>query len=209
MRGRAILRRLLLSFVSFPSSPPALPPKMLSLLKLAMLGLASAVAGQVDSGNGVHVPGNVPANLYEPLQHRLAFAGVDGMTVSWSSFTKLEQPQVACEHCFSGSMDNENRAIRALRESRPRWLAADCPSYSQMESTPVASTGSPTRLFPPHTTLLEPGITSELSQPSVHREVLTLSFPIRTSVKLTNLKPATQYWYMVSYTNAAYAAYRP
>lgn len=68
----------------------------------AMVACAQAQGGlppacAVDAGNGVHVPGAVPANLYEPLQHRLAFAGSDGMTVSWSSFVKLDQPEVWCE----------------------------------------------------------------------------------------------------------------
>ncbi|GAA5942725.1 purple acid phosphatase family protein [Sporobolomyces koalae] len=48
----------------------------------------------VDVGNGVHVPGAIPANLYEPLQHRLAFHGATGLTVSWSSFKQLGQPTV-------------------------------------------------------------------------------------------------------------------
>lgn len=70
----------------------------------------------VDFGNGVHgksshsfpplrtqatdpetelaVPGAIPANLREPLQHRLAFHGANGMTVSWSTFKQLEQPTV-------------------------------------------------------------------------------------------------------------------
>ncbi|KAM0747422.1 Metallo-dependent phosphatase [Meredithblackwellia eburnea MCA 4105] len=66
------------------------------LLSLAASALAQTpqILG-VDWGNGVHVPGQIPANLYEPLQHRLAYAGTTGMTVSWSTFIHLEQPQVA------------------------------------------------------------------------------------------------------------------
>ncbi|GAA5995632.1 purple acid phosphatase family protein [Rhodotorula paludigena] len=50
--------------------------------------------GATDLGNGVHVPGAIPKNLKEPLQHRLAYAGADGMTISWSSFTKWDEPTV-------------------------------------------------------------------------------------------------------------------
>jgi len=77
--------------------------------------------GTTDLGNGVHgtltlsltltlaldkahipdtpappVPGAIPKNLDEPLQHRLAFAGPTGMTVSWSSFNKQDSPTVWC-----------------------------------------------------------------------------------------------------------------
>ena len=40
------------------------------------------------------VPGAIPNNLYEPLQHRLAFHGTNGMTVSWSSFKQIDTPTV-------------------------------------------------------------------------------------------------------------------
>lgn len=43
---------------------------------------------------GVHVPGTIPCNPYEPLQQRLAYAGELGMTVSWSTFVQLDTPQV-------------------------------------------------------------------------------------------------------------------
>ncbi|KIJ60135.1 hypothetical protein HYDPIDRAFT_99288 [Hydnomerulius pinastri MD-312] len=43
---------------------------------------------------GVHVPGSVPCNPYEPLQQRLAYGGPNGMTVSWSTHAQLETPQV-------------------------------------------------------------------------------------------------------------------
>ena len=43
---------------------------------------------------GVHVPGTVPCNPYEPLQQHLAFAGSTGMTVSWSTHAQLDTPQV-------------------------------------------------------------------------------------------------------------------
>ncbi|GAA6030978.1 hypothetical protein JCM8097_008966 [Rhodosporidiobolus ruineniae] len=68
-----------------------------SILSLgAIAGLASAVAAQdyKDVGNGVHVPGAIPHNSLEPLQHRLAFAGTDGMTISWNTFTKLNTSTV-------------------------------------------------------------------------------------------------------------------
>lgn len=42
------------------------------------------------------MPEQIPANLYEPLQPRLAFAG-SGMTVSWSTFVQLDNPQVRCK----------------------------------------------------------------------------------------------------------------
>lgn len=68
------------------------------LLLSVLLGCVALVSAQttVDIGNGVHVPGAIPANLFAPQQHRLAYAG-SGMTVSWSTFLKLEQPQVICE----------------------------------------------------------------------------------------------------------------
>ncbi|GAA6013240.1 hypothetical protein JCM10207_000829 [Rhodosporidiobolus poonsookiae] len=73
-----------------------------SLITLgAAVGAASTVAAQgfwpthlKDPNVGVHIPGAIPLNPVEPLQHRLAYAGSDGMTVSWSTFAKLEQPQV-------------------------------------------------------------------------------------------------------------------
>lgn len=40
------------------------------------------------------VPGAIPNNLHEPLQHRLAFHGTNGMTVSWSSFKQIDTPTV-------------------------------------------------------------------------------------------------------------------
>ncbi|KAF8425039.1 Metallo-dependent phosphatase-like protein [Boletus edulis BED1] len=43
---------------------------------------------------GVHVPGTVPCNPVEPLQQHLAFAGAGGMTVSWSTHSQLDNPQV-------------------------------------------------------------------------------------------------------------------
>lgn len=64
---------------------------------LAQYELPPMSSCAIDSGNGVHVPGAVPANVYEPLQHRLSYAGADGMTVSWSTFVKLDQPEVWCE----------------------------------------------------------------------------------------------------------------
>jgi acid phosphatase type 7 len=43
---------------------------------------------------GVHVPGTVPCNPHEPLQHRLAYGGPDGMMVSWSTHARLDVPTV-------------------------------------------------------------------------------------------------------------------
>lgn len=127
---------------------------MLTFLKLgALASLVGLSYGQcaADLGNGVHVPGAVPANLYEPLQHRLAFAGT-GMTISWSTFTKLEQPQV---------------------------------------------------MYGEHPSKLDMIVNSTLST------TYNTSRTWNNHVKLDNLKPGTEYWYKVSYTNAAYAAYRP
>lgn len=33
----------------------------------------------------------------EPLQHRLAYSGSDGMTVSWSTFAHIKEPTVWCK----------------------------------------------------------------------------------------------------------------
>ncbi|CEQ43121.1 SPOSA6832_05014 [Sporobolomyces salmonicolor] len=72
------------------------------LVPLLKLGAAASIASTVfaqlpianDIGNGVHVPGAIPANLDEPLQHHLAFAGSTGMTVSWASFNQIQAPTV-------------------------------------------------------------------------------------------------------------------
>lgn len=85
------------------------------MLRLALLAVAAAFlgvngqyqyTGYIDLTNastplsclaestGVHVPGTVPCNPYEPLQQHLAFAGPTGMTVSWSTFAQLDNPQV-------------------------------------------------------------------------------------------------------------------
>ncbi|GAA5880670.1 hypothetical protein JCM8547_008342 [Rhodosporidiobolus lusitaniae] len=71
-----------------------------ALLKLGVAaGIVSSVVAQQDPklkdlGNGVHVPGQIPNNAVEPLQHRLAFGGHGEMTVSWSTFAKLDAPSV-------------------------------------------------------------------------------------------------------------------
>ncbi|KAI5481098.1 acid phosphatase [Pseudohyphozyma bogoriensis] len=66
---------------------------MVSAKLLALAGLVSLavayVEDQYDAGNGVHVPGP-----YDPLEHRLAFAGPGAMTVSWSTFEHLEDVYV-------------------------------------------------------------------------------------------------------------------
>ncbi|KAF8553524.1 Metallo-dependent phosphatase [Imleria badia] len=53
-----------------------------------------AVAAAFLESTGVHVPGTVPCNPYEPLQQHLAFASPTGMTVSWSTYAQLDTPQV-------------------------------------------------------------------------------------------------------------------
>lgn len=81
------------------------------MLQLSFLAVAAALVGGVDAqfidltntstwfsclaeSTGVHVPGTVPCNPYEPLQQHLAFAGPTGMTVSWSTYAQLAPPQV-------------------------------------------------------------------------------------------------------------------
>ena len=48
----------------------------------------------ITESKGVHVPGTIPCNPYEPLQQRVAYAGPNGMTVSWSTYAQLDKPQV-------------------------------------------------------------------------------------------------------------------
>ncbi|KAM0786961.1 hypothetical protein ACM66B_002380 [Microbotryomycetes sp. NB124-2] len=123
---------------------------------LIVTALAAAASAQLsnlrDVGNGVHVPGAIPANLSEPLQHRLAFAGPTGMTVSWSTFSKLDQPTV----------------YYGLKPS----------SLDQVATSDRSTTYPTSRTFNNH-------------------------------VKITGLKPNTVYYYKVSNTNTANAAYRP
>ncbi|GAA5934997.1 hypothetical protein JCM10213_000614 [Rhodosporidiobolus nylandii] len=69
-------------------------PTLVTAAALPALALAVFSSIDKDLGNGVHVPGAVPVNSLEPLQHRLAYAGTDGMTVSWSTFAQLDMPQV-------------------------------------------------------------------------------------------------------------------
>ncbi|KAK4057353.1 hypothetical protein OIO90_001420 [Microbotryomycetes sp. JL221] len=124
-----------------------------AIIGVALAAAASAQLGNLqDVGNGVHVPGAVPANLNEPLQHRLSFAGATGITVSWSSFNKLENPTV-------------------IYGESPQKL-------DQIASSTDSTTYPTSRTYNNH-------------------------------VKLTNLKPDTTYYYKVSYTNTANAAYRP
>ncbi|CEQ40888.1 SPOSA6832_02560 [Sporobolomyces salmonicolor] len=128
-----------------------------SLLKLgAVVSLASTAVAQAaipnDIGNGVHVPGAIPAELNEPLQHRLAFHGSTGMTVSWSSFIQLSQPTV--------------------------HYGTDPAKLDQVATSQVSTTYPTSRTYNNH-------------------------------VVLSGLKPATKYYYTVSFTNQGYAAYRP
>jgi hypothetical protein len=48
----------------------------------------------ITESKGVHVPGTIPCNPYEPLEQRIAYAGPNGMMVSWSTHAKLDTPQV-------------------------------------------------------------------------------------------------------------------
>ncbi|KAF8240514.1 Metallo-dependent phosphatase [Tricholoma matsutake] len=71
------------------------------LLSLLLVASAALVNGQNTSSwsclaesKGVHVPGTIPCNPYEPLQQRLAYGGPTGMTVSWSTYAQLQTPQV-------------------------------------------------------------------------------------------------------------------
>ncbi|KAK9343521.1 Metallo-dependent phosphatase-like protein [Lipomyces starkeyi] len=57
-------------------------------LVLVVLALASSVLAQIN------VPGQVPINRVEPLQHRLAYAGTTGMTVSWNTYEQINEPTV-------------------------------------------------------------------------------------------------------------------
>ncbi|GAA5966059.1 hypothetical protein JCM21900_004286 [Sporobolomyces salmonicolor] len=128
-----------------------------SVLKLgAVVSLALTAVAQSaipnDIGNGVHVPGAIPAELNEPLQHRLAFHGSTGMTVSWSSFIQLSQPTV--------------------------HYGTDPAKLDQVATSQVSTTYPTSRTYNNH-------------------------------VVLSGLKPATKYYYTVSFTNQGYAAYRP
>lgn len=46
--------------------------------------------------NGVHVPGSTPLNRFEPLQHRIAYAGKNGqsLVISWNTHIQLQEPSV-------------------------------------------------------------------------------------------------------------------
>ena len=79
------------------------PRKMWPNLLVAAAGLLLSNAQAVNEtdslsciveSTGVHIPGTIPCNPYEPLQHRLAYAGTNGMTVSWSTYAQLQAPQV-------------------------------------------------------------------------------------------------------------------
>ncbi|GAA5873771.1 hypothetical protein JCM1840_002068 [Sporobolomyces johnsonii] len=130
------------------------------LAPLLKLGAAASVASTVfaqlpianDTGNGVHVPGAIPANRNEPLQHHLAFAGSTGMTVSWASFNQIQNPTV--------------------------WYGTDPANLTMKASSNESATYPTSRTYDNH-------------------------------VALTGLKPATKYYYKVSYTNTPAAAYRP
>ena len=54
----------------------------------------TALAGLAAAQPGAHIAGTTPSNILEPLQHRLAFAGPTGMTVSWNTFSPLKSPTV-------------------------------------------------------------------------------------------------------------------
>ncbi|KAK9452081.1 Metallo-dependent phosphatase-like protein [Limtongia smithiae] len=63
---------------------------MLFLLRpsLAVAAFVAGIAAQID------IPGSIPVNKVEPLQHRLAYAGTTGMTVSWSTYEEISDPKV-------------------------------------------------------------------------------------------------------------------
>lgn len=61
------------------------------------------------------VPGNIPANPYEPLQHRLAYAGPTGMTVSWNTFSLIDQPTVWCKSCRNRCRLNQDAHVLATQ----------------------------------------------------------------------------------------------
>ncbi|KAK7203706.1 metallophosphoesterase [Myxozyma melibiosi] len=55
---------------------------------IAAFAFAVSALAQID------VPGAVPKNPLEPLQHRLAYAGPTGMTVSWNTYAEIKKPEV-------------------------------------------------------------------------------------------------------------------
>lgn len=57
-------------------------------MKSILFFIASVSAGLV------HVPGTTTDNKLEPIQQRLAYAGPNGMTVSWNTYAKLSKPTV-------------------------------------------------------------------------------------------------------------------
>ncbi|KAK9485781.1 Metallo-dependent phosphatase-like protein [Lipomyces starkeyi] len=54
----------------------------------SVLALASTALAQIN------IPGAVPVNKLEPLQHRLAYAGKTGMYVSWNTYAEVKNPTV-------------------------------------------------------------------------------------------------------------------
>ncbi|KAK9465234.1 Metallo-dependent phosphatase-like protein [Lipomyces arxii] len=59
-------------------------------MQLITLVLALAGAGLAQ----INVPGSIPQNPVEPLQHHVAYAGVNGMTVSWHTYAEIDDPTV-------------------------------------------------------------------------------------------------------------------
>ncbi|KAK9364689.1 Metallo-dependent phosphatase-like protein [Lipomyces kononenkoae] len=57
-------------------------------IAVAVLAVAGSALAQIN------VPGQVPINPVEPLQHRLAYAGPTGMTVSWNTYEQISEPTV-------------------------------------------------------------------------------------------------------------------
>lgn len=72
--------------------------KLRHILMLACLRLALAQIpdtwNQTSGEEGVHVPGTMPRNPYEPLEMRSAFASPTAVTVSWNTFIQLDNPTV-------------------------------------------------------------------------------------------------------------------
>ncbi|KAK9459060.1 Metallo-dependent phosphatase-like protein [Lipomyces oligophaga] len=80
----------------------------------AAAGLVIQVAAQIN------IPGSVPENKVEPLQHRLAYAGPTGMTVSWNTFGSIKEPTV-----FYGedpwNLDSKATGSSRTFETSPTW----------------------------------------------------------------------------------------
>lgn len=64
---------------------------------LSLVALVSAQVGPgqlIDFDNGVHTPGAIPNNAFEPIEQRLAYSGATAMVVSWNTYAQLSKPTV-------------------------------------------------------------------------------------------------------------------